>query len=295
MSAPKTKVLILIGLVAVSVTAVYMQELANARLRAQLDGLRRGNAQITAALEKEVIQTNATLAKSKEPTEIVTLPATEPADVFPHSESYERLSLQFREQLGDNYGALFRRLNLSPDKQVLLENLLIDKRIAESHIAYALSSGQYQGLDPNDLDALRALTAAGTEDIDGQIQQVLGPAPYEQYEHYDDTLMSRQQINAFAAQLKHTGSPLSDTQADQLVDLLAQANSDPTVPLPDSFQAQAAAILNPAQGPALKTLAAALQARRTILAMNRAALSKGTLPQPAPAIGAGIRLLLLHQ
>jgi len=292
MSAPKTKILVFIGLVAASATAVFTQERANARLRAQLDGLRRGNAQTTAALEKAVAQTNAALAKSQQPAEVVTQPATEPADGFSHSEVYTRLSQQFREQLADNYAPLFRELKLDPDKQALLENLLIDKRIAEAHIAYTLSAGQYPGLDPNDLDALKALTSAGTADIASQIQQDLGPALYEQYEHYDDTLTSRQQINAFADQLKHTSAPLSDTQADRLVDLLAQANPDPSVPLPDSFQAQAAAILTPDQASALT---ATLQARRTILAMNRAAMSKGTLPQPAPTIGAGVRLVLLHQ
>jgi hypothetical protein len=290
-NAVKTKSLMLAGLVAISAAAVYVQVRANAGLRAQISKLRQENEEASAVLAKENKQVSADVEKNKQ----LKLMAIPPTDDFSRSEAYKRLSVQFRKQLADNYGALFFRMKLSPDKQAILENLLIEKRITEAHIAYALSSGQYQGIDPNNLDALKTLTAAGTEDIDSQIQQVLGDDLYRQYQHYDATLNSRQQVNAFAAQLKHTNTPLNDTQADQMVELLAQTNSDPAAPLPDSFQARAAAILNPGQMPALKTLTAALQARRTILAMNRAALANGKLPQPSPSIGAGLRLMYLHQ
>jgi hypothetical protein len=291
MPSLKKKILILVGLVAVSAAAVFMQERANARLRAQLKRLRQENAHASATLAKENRQVSANLEMNRQ----LALIATDSTDELSLSKNDERLSLQFRRQLADRYGALFRRMRLSPDKQALLENLLIEKRITESHIAYALSTGQYEGIDPNDLDALKILTTVGTEDIDSQMQPLLGSQLYDQYEHYDATLNSRQQVDAFAAQLKYTNTPLSDAQVDQLVELLAQTISDPTAPLPDSFQTQAAAILDPGQLPALKSLTAVLEARRTILAMNRTALANGTLTPPsAPTIGAGLRLMLLH-
>jgi hypothetical protein len=223
--------------------------------------------------------------------------ATNPSDLasaFPRIGPDQEMAPQFRGQIADSYAALWRRMKLGADKQALMENLLLEKQITKMKIARHLLAGLHDGMESGNLDALKGVITTGTGNINRQLQQVLGSDLYRQYEQYDATLDSRLQINAFAAQLKYTSAPLSDTQIDQLVGLLAQAGSDPTTPSPDSFRIQAAAVLNPGQLRALKSLTAVLQARLTILAINREALANGTLPPPAPT-AEGLLFMLSQQ
>jgi hypothetical protein len=277
MPALRTRCLILASVTALSAVAVLMQELVNARLRAEAGNLKAAIAQTSTKLEKA----RADLAESKASLAIedrlIQIEAQPPTD-FPKSKDYKKLEVRLQGDLANNYAVLFRRLKLSPDNLALFEKLIVQKEVYETAIAHYLSAGVFQGLDRNDLDALKTLTAAGTEDVDQQIRQLLGDTAYQQYDHYSSTLNSRQQVNAFADQLRYSNVQLSDTQADQLVDVLAGADSDPTLPLPDSFQVKVAAVLGPGQSQALKTLMATLQARRTIQAMNQAALAKGIVP-----------------
>ena len=194
---------------------------------------------------------------------------------------YRNILLRLREAVLE-YAPLFRRLHLSPEQQDSLTEKLLNRRMIEQAVANTFGSGNYLGIDHWDMDSFKALMAAGCAETDGQIRQDLGPENFQVYQQYVSNLDYHIQINGLAAQLQHTGTPLTDDQADRMAALLAQDQTD-TQPLPDSFATDAAAIMGPGQTRALQYFLAAMQARQTILAANRAALAEGKIPSPTAA------------
>ncbi len=300
MATVKTNLWILAGVTAVSAAAVLFQQQDNAALKRELASLRQQDARAVTALAAsqrmvkaktaevaartrvvgDRLRGTVTLSASGVPT-VTYAPALLSAADFSQTPGYKRGQLGERGMLSHDYAALFRRLHLDPSRQATLEQQLLEKRTFEYYIASAFGAGALVGIDPTDMGALKALVTAGTEDIDNQIRQELGAASFEELKNYSVTLNYRSQVNDLAGQLLHSGFPLRDEQADRMVALLAKDNTD-VMPLPASFAADAAVILDQSQSRQLQTFIAALQARQTILAMNRSAQAQGLQLHPSP-------------
>ncbi len=130
------------------------------------------------------------------------------------------LALQMKSRISATYGALFKSLNLSPDQLAQFQSLLADKQQA---LMDTLQAAREQGINPRtDPDGFKTLVNQSISQVDASIQQALGDANYQQYQQYQQTLPERNTVNSLQQQLSYTQTPLTDDEANQMVQLLAQ-------------------------------------------------------------------------
>jgi hypothetical protein len=208
------------------------------------------------------------------------------------------LALQQKAQLNNSYAPLFKQLaqqlNLSPAQIAAFQNLLVQKQDAARDV---LSAARDQGLDPRtDRAAITQLMTQSNAEIDSQIQSTLGDAAFAQYQAYEQTLPQRNTVNQVAQSLSFTNSPLSDSQAQQLIQVMADNSNQntfnptsfralltgttPSSPITDAEITQASSFLSPDQIAALQQEQQAQRAQAEIQRQLRAA-AQGTAPAPA--------------
>jgi hypothetical protein len=130
---------------------------------------------------------------------------------------------QQKARLSTAYAGLFKRLNLRPEESDRLTNLLIEKQMALMDV---LSAARAQGLTGRESrDEVRQLVQQTNTDIEGQIQSLLGTDRYTQYNAFLQTQTQRNQVNALQTMLVAAGVPMQEYQSEQLVQILAQTNS----------------------------------------------------------------------
>jgi hypothetical protein len=139
----------------------------------------------------------------------------------------QRLMQQQQKLALDNrFAALFKRLNLPADQLESFKTLLLEKQSAVQDVMAAAAS---QGLDPrNNGPEIRKMIASAQSETDGSLKALLGAEGFSQYEQFQQTQPQRSLVNQLQQSLSYTAAPLSTTQADQLIQILA-ANA-PTVP-----------------------------------------------------------------
>lgn len=130
------------------------------------------------------------------------------------------MAIQMRAGLDSRYAALFKGLNLSPAQLEQFKNLLVEKQTAMTDV---LAAAREQGIDPRtDPQEFRKLVADTQTEVDNNIKSTLGDAVYAQYQQYQQTLPQRGVVNQLQQSLSYTGTPLTNDQADQMVQILAQ-------------------------------------------------------------------------
>jgi hypothetical protein len=86
-----------------------------------------------------------------------------------------------------------------------------------------MSAASQQGLDMmKDGPALRQSMLDAQAEVDAQIKTLLGDQGYAEYQNYQQTLPQRGIANRLQQSLSYTSTPLSDDQASQLIQILAQ-------------------------------------------------------------------------
>lgn len=140
----------------------------------------------------------------------------EPPDFASDPEIAPLMLKQRQRQIGSRYAALFARLGLSPEMCEKLQALLADKQI--SHFD-AVGLARRQGLGRE--EAMELARQADAES-DGSIRSLIGDAAYSQLQEYDRTYAQRSTVNSLATQLGYAGAPLSSTQQEQLISVLAE-------------------------------------------------------------------------
>lgn len=193
-------------------------------------------------------------------------------------EAQRLLAVQQRAALDQRYGALFRLLNLPPDQLNRLKDLLVERQTAAMDV---LAAARSQGLNNRENRAeIRSLLESTQDEVDANIRALLGETGYQRYEYYNATQPQRTAVNRLEQRLSYTSLPLSVSQSEQLVQLLAAqspssaGNTAAARParamffgggqgtvISDEVVAQAATILNPAQMEALRQLQAEQQAQ----------------------------------
>ncbi len=126
----------------------------------------------------------------------------------------ELLRNQQKLLLDERYGALFKRLQLTPQQLDQFKNLLVEKQLAKSDDkAVARELGGTPG----------ETALAAQDDVNSQISSLLGDSGYAQYQHYEETNSLRTTVSRLQQTLSYTATPLTDDQAGKLVELWYQA------------------------------------------------------------------------
>lgn len=129
------------------------------------------------------------------------------------------LTNEQKGMLDARYAALFKNLNLPPEQLDKLKTLLLDRQNVFQDV---LSAARDQGIDPReDRDAFRKLVTDAQNSINDNIKSLLGDSGYSQFTNYEQTMPQRNIVNALQQRLTYTDSPLTSSQADQLVQILA--------------------------------------------------------------------------
>ena len=134
------------------------------------------------------------------------------------------LNLQQKAAIEGRYAALFKNLNLSSDQVEKLKALLAERSTTTQDV---LSVAREQGINPRENpDAFQKLIADAQNEINRGIKSVIGEQGFAQLTTYEQTLPQRNLVNELQQRLSYTNTPLTATQAEQLVHILA-ANQPP--------------------------------------------------------------------
>lgn len=230
------------------------------------------------------------------------------ANAMNSPEVQQLMSIQQKAGLDGRYASLFRKLNLSPAELDNFKTLLVDKQSAIMDVMAAARTHGMTGRENR--DEIRLLVEDTQAEIDGNIRTTLGDAAYAEYKNYETTLPQRGIVSQLEQRLSYTPTPLNDTQAEQLVQILATNASasdrgnragntgalvqvftagnprlgqaatffgGSSVPITDNVIVQAQGVLAPAQVAALQGLQQEQQAAAQLMQQMRS--SRGGGPQ----------------
>ncbi len=139
------------------------------------------------------------------------------------------MSVQQKAAVEARYAALFKNLNLTPAQADKLKTVLADRQTTMQDV---MSAALDQGLDPRrDREAYQKLMEGARADVNASIKAVIGDNGFAQFENYEKTIPQRNIVNQLQQRLSYSDTPLTSTQADQLVQILAN-NTPPPAPRP---------------------------------------------------------------
>jgi hypothetical protein len=201
---------------------------------------------------------------------------------------------QQKARLDDRYAALFRRLNLNPTQLEQLKTLLAERLSSRMDVMSAARSEGLTGRENR--DELRALVQQAEAEINSGIRALLGENGYTQLQQYERTAPQRSLVNQLETRLSYSTTPLTSTQTEALVNILAEAGGSAPgrnppaemntmvafgpggsamsfnpggTTITDAVIARAQGVLTPSQVDALKQLQAEQQSQRQINEMMR--------------------------
>jgi len=117
------------------------------------------------------------------------------------------------------YGTFIRQLGLSPEQALDLDRILAAKEMREMDV-YA--SGRAEGLATND-PALAALNREIEADTEKALRALFGDEGYALFQEHDRTAMLRLTVSSLAGAATAAGAPLTQAQAEALVQILAES------------------------------------------------------------------------
>ena len=139
------------------------------------------------------------------------------------------MAMQAKAQLDSRFAPLFKELaqsGLSPVQIDQFKNLLVQKQQA---LVDAYQAAREQGINPRqDPAAFRQIVNDAQTAIDQQIQSQLGPTAFSQFENYQKTLPDRNVATSLQQSLSYSSTPLTDDQANALIQILAQSQPQKT-------------------------------------------------------------------
>ena len=150
-------------------------------------------------------------------------------DLMAKPEVQALLSVQQKAAVEARYAALFKNLNLTPEQADKLKTVLAERQTTMQDV---MSAALDQGLDPRrDREAYQKLLEGARADVNASIKAVSGDSGFAQFENYETTMPQRNIVNQLQQRLSYSDTPLTGTQADQLVQILAN-NTPPPAPRP---------------------------------------------------------------
>jgi hypothetical protein len=206
-------------------------------------------------LESQLADANraAAAAKSIVPPAPASAPATQTKPflaVAGDASTIRAQTARMRLKMERQYGALAKQLGLNADQTDQFMKLLVDKQLASADATVAAMQAGDNAL--NDPNAMAMLVAASRNDIEAQIQSLLGDSGYSQYLQAVRVTGQTSTLGRLQALLIGT-EPLSNAQLGQLQQLL-DANNINHISDKVMAGAQAQGFLTPVQMKALQNL-----------------------------------------
>jgi hypothetical protein len=130
-----------------------------------------------------------------------------------------KVALLQKSAVESRYAALFKNLNLPPAQIEKLKALLTERTLSLQDV---LTVARDQGIDPRDNPAaLRQLVMNAQNEINASLKSLLGEQGFTQLSVYEQTLPQRGVVNELQQRLSYTAAPLTPTQAELLIQVLA--------------------------------------------------------------------------
>ncbi|HVU23613.1 MAG TPA: hypothetical protein VHE13_05760 [Opitutus sp.] len=140
-------------------------------------------------------------------------------ELMERPEMQKLVAVEQKARLDSRYAGLFKSLGLTPEQLDKFKNLLVEKRTSMMDV---MSAAREQGINPrSDPDAFHKLVSDAQAEIDNNIRSVLGDAGFSQYQNYEQTLPERGLVDQLQQRLSYSSTPLTDAQAEQMVQILA--------------------------------------------------------------------------
>ncbi len=153
-----------------------------------------------------------------------------PRDPLGNPQVQAMRSQQLKASLDGRYGALFRQMNLPPEKLDQFKTLLAER---QATLMDVMMAAREQGLNPRENpEAVRALLAEAQRGVDSNLRTALGDAAYSEFQAFEKAAPQRSVISQLEQKLSYTDGPLSSTQADQLLKILTATTPADYAPLP---------------------------------------------------------------
>jgi len=213
---------------------------------------------------------------------------------------------QEKTRVAAAFAPLIKRLNLTPDQATQFQNLMAER---QASVMDAIAAARSEGV--TDRAEMAGVIQQATSQVDSQLQALLGPDGYSQYQNYVQTQPQRNQVNQLQLGLINSGNaPLQDYQVQQLTQILAQGSPaaagggrgntffaefggagvmGPPVsgpPISQDAVNQAAGILSPAQLQQLQAMQQEQAAQRQLFDLVRQNFGGGGATQAAPPAAA---------
>src|SRR5207245_2704367 len=92
-------------------------------------------------------------------------------------------------------------------------------------IDFVMAAARSEGLTGREnRDQIRELVQNAQNEVDSTIRSTLGDAAFAQYQSYEATQPQRAVVSQLEQRLSYSSTPLSDTQSQQLVQILAETS-----------------------------------------------------------------------
>ena len=211
--------------------------------RKQLDALRQSAAALTAerdAAKKSLSQSEQRLAASEKartdleaaaknasvarPAIAPAVPARDPAAALAaiDSPAMQRvMAASMKASLDQRYGALFKKLKLSPEALDKFKDLLTEKQMTALDV---MRASQTQGLNlRTDEKQINTIMAKMQAEADNGIRTFLGDESFRQFEDFNQNSASYGLIDQIERRLSFTNAPLQGAQSEALLRVLRES------------------------------------------------------------------------
>ena len=135
-------------------------------------------------------------------------------ELFRSPEMKEFMKARQRGVLADSYKDFVNQAALSPQEREKFLDLL-----AENQMQWIDRTRRGSEASTNQLDVAE-------NKMDVELQKLLGPSRYSQYESYEKTIGQRRSLSQFEQQIALGETPLQSYQKDQLLQILTEENRD---------------------------------------------------------------------
>lgn len=200
---------------------------------------------------------------------------------------FQRLQNLARQSgLDYRYADLFRKLNLPPGDLEKLKALLVERQSIRNDV---FAATREEGLNPREhREMIENLIRENEAESDVALRNLLGDSRFEIFDQYESTQAERAVTQRLQQRLSYAATPLSEAQSQQLIALIANANSNsntarssgPTIN--DTVIAQARGFLSPAQVEVLTQIQAEQNAAADV---TRFIQERGARRMPPVTIG----------
>ena len=129
----------------------------------------------------------------------------------------EFMRAQQKAVLKKMYGPLIADLNLPPDQQQKLHDLLLAQHMRN------IERSQDMFTDGNaDFKKIGETAKASEKESEAAIQDLLGPEKFAEFQDYKKTMAERMQLGEFKEQMQQAGSPVGDAQSKQMLAIIKE-------------------------------------------------------------------------